>query len=272
MRRAGSIAGVLIVSSGFGHAAAATLGSAIELSPDMRPVLVLTPPQGELQLARRAAHRRAGLPAVWQTSEPDRGFTQALLMQLSHVAANWPWRSLSVSASAAENERQLQSLAGLDAVVAVAHDELVDLAGKVEFHVSLELTTLRAIATPHESRVRTHVEYIAPALAADSAVPRRNLPPFVMGGALDEQASTAAIDLSQFLATIVARVSVPSSLQPHNSTLRALGLHPACAECRASDRVVYLQPGRVWVRVGKLPGSILALPLKKTSKGRIVGS
>ncbi len=269
MRWAGSVAGVVIVSAGFGHAPAATVAAAIELSPDTRPVLLLTPPQGELQLVRRAAHRRARLPALWQTSEPDRGFTQALLMQLSHVAANWPWRSLVVSSSGPESDRQLQGLAGQDAVVAVAQDELVDLAGKVEFHVIMELTTLRAIATPHETRVRTHVEYIAPALVADSAAPRRNPAPFAMDGALDEQASTAATDISQFLATIVARVSVPSSLHPHNSTLRGLGLHPVCAECRASDRVVYLQPGRVWVVVGKPPGSILALPVTKTSKGRL---
>jgi hypothetical protein len=271
MRKAGSIAAVLIASAAFGLATAATVGSAIELSPDTRPVLILMPPQGELQLVRRAAHQRNRLPAAWQTSEADRGFTQALLMQLSHVAANWPWRSLIVSTSEPESASSLQSLAGQDAVVAVAHDELVDLAGRVEFHVIMELTTLRALATPHETRVRTHVEYIAPALVADSAVPRRNLAAFAMDGALDEQASTAATDLSQFLATIVARVSVPSSLHPHNSTLRGLGLHLTCAECRGSDRVVYLQPGRVWVRVGKPPGSILALPLKKTPKGRIFG-
>ena len=184
MRWAGSVAGVLIVSAGFGHALAATVGAAIEVSPDTRPVLVLTPPQGELQLVRRATRRRARLPALWRTSEPDRGFTQALLMQLSHVAANWPWRSLIVSSSGAESDRQLQALAGQDAVVAVAQDELVDLAGKVEFHLIMELTTLRAIATPHETRVRTHVEYIAPALVADSAAPRRNPAPFAMDGAL----------------------------------------------------------------------------------------
>ena len=260
----------MFVIAGFGPAPAAT-GSAIELSPDLRPVLILTPPQGELQLVRRAARQRARLPSLWQTSEPDRGFTQALLMQLSHVASNWPWRSLIVTASGPESDDRLQSLAGQDAVLAVAHDELVDLAGKVELHVIMELTTLRAIATTHETRVRTHVEYIAPTLVADSAAPRRNLAPFAMNGALDEQASTAATDLSQFLATIVARVSVPSSLHPHNSTLRGLGLHVSCAQCRGSDRVAYLQPGRVWVWVDRPPGSILALPLKQTSKGRIIG-
>jgi hypothetical protein len=269
MRWAGSVAAVVLLSAGIGAASAATDGSAIELSPDTRPVLLLTPPQGELQLVRRATHRRVRLPTDWQTTEPDRGFTQALLMQLSHVAANWPWRSLIISTSGQESDRQLQGLAGQDAVVAVAQDELVDLAGKVEFHVIVELTTLRAIATTHETRVHTHVEYIAPALVADSAQPRRNLASFAKDGPLDGQASTAATDISQFLATIVARVSVPSSLHPHTSTLRGLGLHPVCAECRGSDRVVYLQPGRVWVRVGKPPGSILALPLKKTLKGRI---
>ena len=83
---------------------------------------------------------------------------------------------------------------------------------------------------------------------------------FAANGRLDDQVSTAATDLSQFLATIVARVSVPDSLHPHNPTLGELGLHPSCGTCRASDPVVYLQPARVWVRVGKLPGSILALP------------
>jgi hypothetical protein len=262
---------VLIVTAVLAPAHAANAGSAIELSPDLRPVLILEPPQGEVLLVHRATRQRAPLPAAWQTAEPDRGFTQALLMQLSHVAANWPWRTLIVGTSGPDSERQLQSLAGQDAVLAVAHAELLDLAGKVQFHVTLELSTLRAIATAQATRVRTHVEYFAPALPADSTVPRRTPAPFATDGALDEQVSTAATDLSQFLATIVARVSVPSSLHPHNPTLGGLGLHLTCAECRASDRVVYLQPGRVWVSLRKPPGTILALPLNRTSKGRTIG-
>jgi hypothetical protein len=262
---------VLIVTAALAPAHAANAGSAIELSPDLRPVLILEPPQGEVLLVHRATRQRAPLPAAWQTSEPDRGFTQALLMQLSHVAANWPWRTLIVSTSGPDSERQLQSLAGQDAVLAVAHAELLDLAGKVQFHVTLELSTLRAIATAQATRLRTHVEYFAPALPADSTVPHRTPAPFATDGALDEQVSTAATDLSQFLATIVARVSVPSSLHPHNPTLGGLGLHLTCAECRASDRVVYLQPGRVWVSVRKPPGTILALPLNRTFKGRTIG-
>jgi hypothetical protein len=111
--------------------------------------------------------------------------------------------------------------------------------------------------------VRTAVEYFAPPLAGNSARPRRSRAHFVMDGPLDDQVSTAATDLSQFLATIVARVSVPDSLHPHNPTLGELGVHPACGECRASDPVVYEQPGRVWVRVGRPPGTILALPLAR---------
>ncbi len=266
LRQAGSIVGVLILAAGFGPALAASPETAIELSPDARPVLILVPPQGELLLGRRGARRRVPLPSAWQTSEADRGFTQALLMQLSHVAANWPWRTLIVSSSGPESASQLQTLGGQSAVVAVVQDELLDLAGKVQFHVHMELTTVREIASRHERRVQTHVDYVAAALAADSAAPRRNAAAFAPNGALDEQAGTAATDLSQFLALIVARVSVPASLQPRNSTLGGLGLHPNCAECRASDRVVYLQPGRVWVRVGRPPGSILAVPLKQTSR------
>jgi hypothetical protein len=274
MREAGRIAGVLLVTAG--AVQAAPLGPASELSPDMRPVLVLQPPQGQLQLVHPGARPRdrkerlAPLPAAWQTPEADRGFTQALLMQLSHAAANWPWRSLIVSASGPESDSQLQSLSEQDAVLAVVQDELVDLGGKVQFQVTMELTTVRAIATAHERRVHTHVEYLTQALPADSEQPRRNLAPFAQDGTLDAQVSTAATDLSQFLATIVARVSVPNSLHPHNPTLGGLGLHPSCSECRASDRVVYLQPGRVWVRAGKASGSILALPLKQTTQqGRI---
>jgi hypothetical protein len=249
----------------------ATTASGAELSPDMRPVLILQPPQGELLLVRRVAHLadKRALPRAWRTSEADRGFTQALLMQLSHVAANWPWRSLIVSTSAAQSAGHLQTLSGQDAVVAVAHDELVDLGGKVQFHVIMDLVTVRA-AGAHQQRAHTPVEYFAPLLPADSSLPRRSLPVFAMDGPLDEQVSTAATDLSQFLALIVARVSVPSSLHPHNSSLAALGLHPVCAECRASDPVIYQQPGRVWVRVGKPHGRILALPLR-TSKAGLQG-
>jgi hypothetical protein len=278
----------MIVAAGIGAAPAATLGPATELSPDMRPVLVLQPPQGELMLVHHAVRlpdrraeslaqklgywiaapvirrdseeRRMHLPSAWLTPSPDRGFSQALLMQLSQVSSNWPWRTLAISSSGPESDSQLQTLPGQDAIVAEVHAELVDLGDKVEFHVLMDLVTVRAIATPHETRVRTQVEYFAPALAADRLLPRRSLALFAANGRLDDQVSTAAADLSQFLATIVARVSVPDSLHPHNPTLGELGLHPGCGVCRASDPVVYLQPARVWVRVGKLPGSILALP------------
>jgi hypothetical protein len=279
----------------------ATLGSALpdvvhaapvastELSPDRRPVLMLEPPQGDLLLvnhpgrlpdkgsesfALKPGHwiappiskrdRRewsAQLPLPWRTSEPDRGFGQALLLQLSGPA-NWPWQTLIVSSSGPESDSQLQSLVGQDAVIAVVRDELVDLAGKVELHVTLDLTTVRAIATTHETRSRVNVDYFARALSADSGQPRRSVAQFVVAGPLDTQVNTAAADLSEFLATVVARISVPNSLHPHNPTLGELGVRPSCAACRTADPVVYQQPGRVWVQVSKVPGSILALPLQ----------
>ncbi len=282
----------MIVAAGLGSASAAAVGAATELSPDMRPVLVLQPPQGELMLVHHAVRlsdkraeslaqklghwiaapvsrtqreeRRTHLPSAWLTNEPDRGFSQALLMQLSQVSSNWPWRTLVVSSSGPESDSQLQTLVGRDAIVAAVRAELVDLGGKVEFHVLMDLITVRAIATTRESRVRTQVEYFAPPLVADSRRARRSLTPFAANGPLDDQVSTAAADLSQFLATIVARVSVPDSLHPHNLTLAQLGVHPLCGVCRASDAVVYLQPGRLWVRVGRPPGSILALPRQPT--------
>jgi hypothetical protein len=254
MRPAGQIVGAVMVMVGLSAA------PATELSPDTRPVLLLQPPQGDLMLA----HHAGPLPPAWRTPESDRGFTQALLQQLSHGAANWPWRRLIVSNSSADSDSQLATLADQTAVIAVVHDELVDRADRVEFHVTMELVTVRGIATPHETRVHTRVQYFAPPLTADSAVPQRTPAPFVVDGPLDEQVSTAATDLSQFLATIVARVSVPPGLRPHNPTLGELRAHPICAECRASDRVVYVQPGRVWVRVAKAAGSILALPLQST--------
>lgn len=238
---------------------AATAASATELSPDMRPVLMLEPPQGDLLLVSHGA--RAQLPVPWRTSEPDRGFAQALLQQLSGPA-NWPWQTLIVSSSGPESDSQLQTLVGQDAVVAVVRDELVDLAGKVQLHVIMDLTTVRAIATTHEKRVHVNVEYLARALTADSGLPRRSRAQFVAAGPLDNQVSTAATDLSEFLATIVARVSVPNRLHPHNPTLGELGVRPDCGECRPADPVVYQQPGRVWVQMSKLPGSILALPLQ----------
>jgi hypothetical protein len=265
---AGLIVGVVMVGlqlAGSGTVRAEDLGPATELSPDRRPVLLLELPQGQLMLVRHAVllpNHRGPLPAPWHTPEPDRGFSGALLMQLSHVAANWPWRTLILSTSGPETDSQLQTLGGEDAVVVEVHDELLDLGGKVQFHVTLELVTVRAIATRQESRAQTPVQYFAPLLVADSGMPRRSLAAFAMDGPLDDQVNTAAIDLSQFLATIVARISVPESLRAHNPTLGELGAHPACAECRASDPVVYQQPGRVWVRVAKSGGGILSLPLQ----------
>jgi hypothetical protein len=252
---------VLIVACA--AAQAATTGPGAGLSPDLRPLLVLEPPHGPLLLVHHE-QRRGPLPSAWRTAEPDRGFGQTLLMQLSQASANWPWRTLIVSSSSRQSDSQLQSLMGQDAVIAVVRDELVDLAGKIQLHVTMQLVTVRASATPHEGRVRTRVDYFAAPLAADSAMPRRSRAHFVVDGPLDEQVSTAATDLSQFLATIVARVSVPDSLQPHNPTLGELGVHPTCSECRASDPVVYEQPGRIWIRVGRPPGTILALPVQSS--------
>jgi hypothetical protein len=291
MRRAGTVVGTVLLLVAGAAAHAASSGPAAGLSPDQRPVLVLEPPHGALLLVHHAVRlpdrqaeslalkfgywiaasvvrrdreeRRGPLPSAWLTSEPDRGFGQGLLMQLSQASANWPWRTLIISSPGPESDSQLQSLPGQDAVIAVVRDELVDLAGKVELHVTMQLVTVRAIATPRETRLRTQVEYFAPPLTGDSAMPRRSQAHFVMDGPLDDQVSTAATDLSQFLATIVARVSVPDSLHPHNPSLGELGVRPTCGACRASDPVVYEQPGRVWVRVGKPPGTILALPLTR---------
>jgi hypothetical protein len=176
------------------------------------------------------------------------------------VAANWPWRTLIVSTSGPESDSQLQTLPGEDAVVAVVKDDLEDPGRRVQFHVTLEMVTVRAIATRHEARVQTQVEYFAPA---------------ALEGRLDEELSTAASDLSQFLATIVARAAVPRSLRAHYPTLGELGAHPLCGQCLASDPVVYQQPGRVWVRVAKRGGSIMALPLQSAraaARNKDVGS
>ena len=56
LREAGRIAGVLLVTAG--AVQAAPLGPASELSPDIRPVLVLQPPQGPLQLVHPGARSR----------------------------------------------------------------------------------------------------------------------------------------------------------------------------------------------------------------------
>ena len=97
--------GALIVVAGIGSAPAATVGAATELSPDMRPVLVLQAPPGELMLVHHAVRlpdgrpeslaqklgnwisapvigqdreeRRTHLPSDWRTAAPDRGFSQA---------------------------------------------------------------------------------------------------------------------------------------------------------------------------------------------------
>src|SRR5580698_190841 len=151
----GALLGAVIMAAGIGAASAATVAPATELSPDMRPVLVLQPPQGALLIRPDREERRTHLPSAWVTSAPDRGFSQALLMQLSQLSANWPWRTLVISSSGAESASQLQTLPGQDAIVAQVHAELVDLGDRVEFHVLLALLSVRAIATPHETRVRT---------------------------------------------------------------------------------------------------------------------
>ncbi len=175
IRKAGTIVGAFIVAvlGGALHGAAHAATAATELSPDRRPVLMLEPPQGDLLLVNhpgRLPDKGSGsfalkpghwiappipkreryewstqLPASWRTTAPDRGFAQALLLQLSG-SANWPWQTLIVSTSGPESDSQLQTLVGQDAVVAVVRDELVDLAGKVQLHVTMDLTTVRAIA------------------------------------------------------------------------------------------------------------------------------
>jgi hypothetical protein len=277
MRRAGQIVSAVMMgwNAALGSVAhAAVSGPAAELAPDTRPVLVLEPPRGALLLVRHARH--LPLPVTWRTREPDRGFASALMMLLSPGAANSPWRQLLVSTSGADTQSQLQMLEGQDAVVAVVHDELLDQGGKVAYHVTMDVATMRAIATAQETRVHTPVQYFATPLSANSHLPRRSRATFAMEGPLDGQVSTAATDLSQFLATIVARVSVPASLRPHNPTLGELGVHPACGVCRAADPVVYQQPGRVWVRAGMPVGAILALPLpaahSQSSRTKELGS
>jgi hypothetical protein len=86
MRPAGQIVGAVMMVG-------LSCAPAMELSPDPRPVLLLQPPQGDLMLAHRAL-QRVPLPRAWRTPEPDRGFAEALQQQLSHGAANWPWRRL----------------------------------------------------------------------------------------------------------------------------------------------------------------------------------
>src|ERR1700753_1504862 len=145
MRKARQIVGAVLLAGCMAAGGAAHAVPTAELSPDTRPVLVVEPPQGELLLVRhitrlpdrpseslvlRLGHwivapvtgatrteHRAPLPAPWRTTEADRGFTQALLMQLSHVAGNSPWRTLIVSSSHLESDSQLQTLGGRDAVL-----------------------------------------------------------------------------------------------------------------------------------------------------------
>jgi hypothetical protein len=276
----------------FGSALAEQLQSAsvTELSPDLRPTLIVLPPLQGLMLAHHAhplsqsraealahalgllvalpiIHHRAReslqpLPPSWRTDDADRGFMEQLSGALEPGEANWPWRELRIVKSGEEIDRLVSQLSGQDVAVALLGFELEDLGAHVQLSVQADVTFVRFAGTARESRVRTLIRHLAPRLDADPQRPRASAAQFRAAGPLDRLMSTAALDLSRVLAVTVARdvSAVASIAQPQGRRYGQLGRKPKCRECRADDPVLHEEPGRVWVAPTKLPGTVLSLP------------
>jgi hypothetical protein len=266
----------------------ATSAPIAELSPDERPMLILVSAPGELLLVhhahpmppsaaerlalklglfiagpiiRRRARESAGpLPVAWRTPALDRGFVQELSSTLERTQANWPWRTLRLAASR-EQAEALAEQSKADAAVVSFTLELVDLDRQVQFSASALVLLARAAGTPRESRTYIVIRHFAPPLPADTAHPERSAVLFRAGGALDQQVSAAATDLSRALAVTIARLTTPTPIGAIAGRRYAdLAVKPRCTECRPEDAVLHEEPARVWVTPSRQPGTVLSLP------------
>jgi len=267
------------------------LAPSTALSPDQRPTLVLVasastlmvvhharplPPSVAEQLALKLGlfiagpiirrHAREGvdpLPTAWQTSEPDRGFIQALSAALDRTLANWPWRTLRIVGSEAEARDVLADSRGEDVAVVRFKCELDDDLRTVQFIARASVELVRAAGTPRESRTQFQIRHLALPLTADWGRARKYASEFRADGPLDQEVDAAAFDLSRALAVTIARLT--TATPSLNISSRHFGdlLHkPKCPVCEPGDPVLHEEPGRVWVAPAKLAGTVLSLPVE----------
>ncbi|HTX23679.1 MAG TPA: hypothetical protein VMD03_03395 [Steroidobacteraceae bacterium] len=261
------------------------------LSPDQRPTLVIVDAPAELMIVHHAhplppnraeelalklglfvagpiirRYAREGvdpLPSAWASGEPDRGFAAALAAALDRPQANWPWRALSIAASVTEANDVLAGLmTGQDVVLVTFHYELVDQLHTVQLMARAHVRFVRDAGTPRESRTEFSIEHLSQPLVADWGHPRKYAAEFRPGGPLDQRVDAAALDLSHALAVTIARLTTAAP------DVRLPGRHfadlpdkPTCPECRPTDAVLHVEPGRIWVAPASLAGTVLSLPV-----------
>ncbi|HUN28077.1 MAG TPA: hypothetical protein VMU67_17405 [Steroidobacteraceae bacterium] len=290
LRRRLALLVVLAPLCGAGSLAVA-VAPATALSPDERPILVLVaspstlmvvhhahplPPSEAEQLALKLGlfiagpiirrHAREGvdpLPTAWQTSEPDRGFIEALSAALDRTQANWPWRTLRIVDSEADARTVLAESRGDDVAVVRFKCDLDDDLRSVQFVARASVELVRDADTPRESRTQFQIRHLAEPLAADWGRPRKYASEFRPDGPLDHEVDGAALDLSRALAVTIARLTTATpSLTIASRHFADLTRKPKCAVCEPGDPVLHEEPGRVWVAPGRLAGTVLSLPVE----------
>ena len=271
-------------------ASASAPAPAAALSPDQRATLVIVAPSTALTIVHHAhplppaeaeqlalklgldaavpiIRRRARdgwdpLPRAWQTGEPDRGFSAAISDALDPAQqANWPWRALKIVTTNAEADAALAELSGQDAAIATFKFELEDGMHTVQLVARATVRLVHEVGTASQKDTQFNIRHYARPIVADWGRPRKYAIVFRSGGALDEQVSSAALDLSHALAVIIARLSTPETLGAATRHFGDLTHKPDCAECRAADPVIHEEPGRVWVIPARLGSTLLSLPV-----------
>lgn len=263
---------------------------AAALSPDQRPTLVIVapptaltivhhahplPPAEAEQLAlkigldaavpiirRRSRDGWDPLPRVWQTTEPDRGFSADIAAALDPAQqANWPWRALKIVTSSAEADAALAELAGQDAAIATFKCELEDGFQTVQLVARATVRLIHDAGTGGQKDTQFNIRHYGLPIPADWGRPRKYAIAFRSGGPLDDQVSAAALDLSHALAVIIARLTTPETLEAASRHFGDLPRKPNCPECRPGDPVIHEEPSRVWVIPARLGATLLSLPV-----------
>jgi hypothetical protein len=213
---------------------------------------------------RRARSGRDPMPHAWRTDEPDRGFAADIADAFDPgQLANWPWRTLKVVASSGEAQAALTQLAGQDAAIVTFKCELNDALRSVQLLARADVTMIRAVGTPGESRTRFAILHYGRPITADWGRPKASAAEFRAGGRLDDQIDAAALDLSHALAVTIARLTTPAApnLEAVKRRYGDLAHKPKCRQCRPTDPVLHTEPGRVWVAPAQLGGDVLSLPV-----------
>jgi hypothetical protein len=271
-------------------ASASAQPPAAALSPDQRPTLVIVAapmaltivhhanplPEAEAEklaldigldaavpiIRRRARDGWDPLPRAWQTGEPDRGFFADMSAALDPAQqANWPWRALKIVTSSAEAEAALSQLSGQDAAIATFRSELEDQLSAVQLVARANVRLIHNAGTPGQSSMQFNIRRYGHPIVADWGRPRKYAATFQSGGALDEEVSASALDLSHALAVVIARLTTPPTLMTASRHYGDLAHKPSCPECLPGDPVIHEEPGRVWVIPTRLRATLLSLPV-----------